>query len=58
MNWAIVANSVVINYVVWDGVTQWEPPAGTALVHVNDGEICEIGWTYDDAATPRFAPIA
>jgi hypothetical protein len=46
MKYAIVddATKVVVNMIVWDGVTPYTPPAGTTLVNV-DGIPCGIGWT-------------
>lgn len=45
MNYAIVEDStkVVLNIIVWDGVTPYTPPAGTTLVNV-DGIPCGPGW--------------
>lgn len=46
------ATGVVVNIVVWDGVTPWEPPAGTTVVEDVDG-VAWIGGTYVDG---EFAP--
>ena len=35
---------IVVNIVVWDGVTPWEPPAGTFAVQ---SDTAGIGWIYD-----------
>ncbi|OVZ87863.1 hypothetical protein CBW58_20155 [Yersinia frederiksenii] len=40
----VVKDGVVINTVVWDGISDWEPEAGTAILA---GENAGIGWLYD-----------
>lgn len=48
MNYAIVESGVVINTVVWDGVSkEWNPPAGTTAAPIPDGAYVGIGSTYD-----------
>lgn len=34
--YAIVENSVVINVILWDGESEWRPPAGTTAVEVTE----------------------
>lgn len=47
-NYAVVnADGLIVNIVVWDGVTEWEPPEGTEAVRCGDN-ICGIGGTYKD----------
>ena len=45
MRYAIVDDltKVVLNLILWDGVTPFTPPAGTSLVNVTD-VFCNIGW--------------
>lgn len=33
--YAIIQNGLVINVVIWDGVSNWTPPADTELVQSN-----------------------
>ena len=55
--YAIVSNGTVENVSEWDGVTPWEPPAGTTAVACPDN--VAIGYTYDGAEwTPPSAPPA
>ena len=35
----------IVNVIVWDGVTEWEPPEGTQAVRCGDN-LCGIGGTY------------
>ena len=42
--YAIIENSIVINIVEWDGVAEWTPESGEAVLI--DGAV-GIGWTYD-----------
>jgi hypothetical protein len=44
MNYAIVKNGLVINVIVLDDQTSWEPPAGCELVELQDS--AGIGWGY------------
>lgn len=47
-NYAVVnADGLIINIVVWDGVTEWAPPEGTQAVRCGDN-LCGIGGTYKD----------
>ena len=45
MRYAIVddASKVVLNIIIWEGVTPYTPPAGTTLVDV-EGITCGPGW--------------
>jgi hypothetical protein len=55
--YAIVRSGRVENTCLWDGVTPWEPPAGTTAVPCPDN--VAIGYTYDGADwTPPSAPPA
>lgn len=48
MNYAIVANGVVVNIIVWDGDTStWQPPQGSTAVAIPDGTFVNIGYLYD-----------
>lgn len=47
--WAIIENTLVINTIVWDGETNWQPPAGTFIVEITNLENApSIGWSYID----------
>ncbi|EEW2264213.1 tail fiber assembly protein [Escherichia coli] len=37
----------IVNVIVWDGVTEWEPPEGTHAVRCGDN-LCGIGGTYKE----------
>lgn len=54
--YALLKNGIVANICLWDGVTPWTPPAGTALVNV-EGMWCDIGALYDGKVfTPDLTP--
>ena len=43
MNYAVIdSTGLIVNVVVWDGITPWEPPAGHSVVQLTEGD---IGWT-------------
>ncbi len=44
MDYAIVKNGLVINVIVLDEQTSWEPPDGCELVELQD--CAGIGWGY------------
>lgn len=44
MRYAVVSAGVVVNVVLWDGVTPWEPVSGEPVAC---GDTVSIGWTYD-----------
>lgn len=44
--YAIVDNGVVINATQWDGLTEWAPDVGVAVL-VPEGLYFNIGWLYD-----------
>ena len=56
MRYAVVQSGTVVNLIVWDGVTAWQPPVGTDAVHVENGEWVDIGANYDAKGSPRFTP--
>jgi len=45
--WAVVedATGLIVNSVVWDGVTPWEPPAGCSVYQASP---VYIGWLWVD----------
>lgn len=49
--YALVADGVVINTIVWDrDSSNWEPPSGQVAVPVSeDDQAVSIGWLYDGA---------
>lgn len=44
--YAIVKNNLVENICVWDGVTPWQPPAGTQAIAVPANEPVGPGYAY------------
>lgn len=42
--YAVVDEGVVINTVLWDGKTKWQPEKGEAVLAP---EVINIGWLYD-----------
>ena len=54
---AIILAGVVENIALWDGETDWTPPAGASVVALADGDACDIGWSYDGTVlSPPGAP--
>jgi len=37
----------VVNIIVWDGASVYEPPEGTQLIELSDGAYVDIGFSYD-----------
>ncbi|HFK2694838.1 TPA: hypothetical protein ACG1DO_004688 [Kluyvera ascorbata] len=50
--YAVVVDGVVVNVVMWDGVSDWRPEKGEAVK--TDGTV-GIGWLYLDG---EFTPPA
>jgi hypothetical protein len=50
----IDSQNIVVNMVLWDGVTPWTPPDGLTAIRVGD-QMCGIRYTYDPA-TGTFSP--
>lgn len=49
-NWAIIDNStdIVLNIVLWDGVTQWTPPADCSVMDISGfSPQPGVNWRYD-----------
>jgi hypothetical protein len=44
--WGVIDQNThtVINVIIWDGITEWKPPANTYLVQ---HDAAEINCTYD-----------
>lgn len=54
MNYAVInqVTNIVVNVVVWDGVSPWSPPEGTFVIQ---SDTAGIGWIYninDGSFTP------
>jgi hypothetical protein len=47
MNYALVnkETNIVENIIVWDGITEWTPPANVDVIFVSDIETAYIGGT-------------
>lgn len=45
-NYAIVKNNVVENTCSWDGVSEWQPPAGTQAIAIPANESAGPGYGY------------
>jgi hypothetical protein len=45
MNYAVVLNDIVINVVVWDGVSDWSPIEGVAIL-IPEETVVLIGFLY------------
>ncbi len=44
MNWCLVnEDGLVINVIIYDGISPYTPPQGTSLIQ---SDIAGIGWTY------------
>ncbi|WP_213989744.1 hypothetical protein [Sodalis sp. dw_96] len=46
-NFAIIEDNVVINIIVWDGVSKWEIPTSESPVGINDNVVVGIGYSYN-----------
>lgn len=56
MQYAVIDRGVVTNKILWDGIAPWEPPFGCIAIQLIEGEVCDIGWSYDPDGDPRFRP--
>lgn len=47
--WAIVNDftNIVVNTIVWDGDSGWEPPEGTSAIDITHELGVSIGWYYN-----------
>lgn len=48
--YAIIENGLVVNIVIWDGVTSFVPPSGKILIQIQDGTYTGPGATYVNGA--------
>ena len=55
--WAVIDGGTVVNTVVWDGVSDWQPPAGTTLVPLADHPHAGIGWEWDGTTFTDNRPV-
>jgi hypothetical protein len=47
--WALVKDAIVENVIVWDGASDWSPPADCILVETTNIDPAPgPGWTYAD----------
>lgn len=55
--YAVVANGIVENIVVWDGDSEWSAPDGaTAVPITTSGVVVDIGYEFDGANFIKPAP--
>lgn len=55
MKYAVIDNlGVVVNIILWDGVSPWTPPEGCFAIELQSGEWCNMGCIYIPGAVPRF----
>ena len=47
--YTIVANGVVTNVILWDGVAAWTPPGGSTMHLIPDDSPVSSGWSFDGA---------
>ena len=48
MKYALInADGLVVNAIVWDGETEFDPGDGITVVKIPDGIGAGPGWTYD-----------
>jgi hypothetical protein len=46
-NYAVVENAIVSNVIVWDGVSEWEPPEGSLINLLPVGSPVGPGYEFD-----------
>jgi hypothetical protein len=46
MRYALIANGKVVNVVLWDGQSMWQPPAGVEVVLLDGQDEVGIDWDY------------
>lgn len=56
--YAIIANGIVANVVLWDGQADWSPPAGTSLNPLPDDSPVSTGYAFDGASFTAPAIVA
>lgn len=58
MNYALVntETGIVENIIVWDGVTEWTPPAGVDVIQLSELDIAYIGGTRNPDGTYSQPP--
>lgn len=56
--YAIIENGIVVNVVIWDGLSDWQPPPGSTAVLVQAGQVPQVGYGYANGvfAQPDLAP--
>lgn len=59
MNWAIIdlETNVVVNMILWDGISKWNPPVGFYIIDVTGIEQIGIDWTYDVNTETFLSPL-
>lgn len=54
--YAVIDAGSVVNMVLWDGQTQFDPGEGLSLIKVPAGTDVDIGWTWSGSSFA--APVA
>lgn len=48
MKYALInADGLIVNSIIWDGETEFDPGEGIMVVKIPDGTRAGRGWTYD-----------
>jgi hypothetical protein len=50
-NYAVINGGNVINIILWDGVTPYNPGIGFSLVEIPNGTNVCIGYTYNSSTS-------
>lgn len=54
MKYAVLSETnVVVNLIMWDGVSLYNPGTGLRLVPVTDDLFIDLGWTWDGMSDPQ-----
>jgi len=49
MTYAVInSNNLIINVIIWDGQTSWQPPEDCIVVNIPENISVKIGDTYVD----------
>jgi hypothetical protein len=56
-SYAVAANGVVENIVLWDGESEWSPPEGATAVLIPSATEVNIGYAFDGTNFANPEPV-
>ena len=58
MNWAVIKDNYVIDYIIWDGVSSYTYPFPYDYLKQDNNNIAAIGDWYNEVTDTYYRPVS